>query len=253
MKINKRKFSTVCGIGIVSLLVVSALMTACATPTSVPTPTPTPTPTPETKILKIGATWGLTGPGSEQQLMSRNVEQLCADWLNEKGGITIKGQKYNIELAVEDNKMNPAGGVDAATKLIYQDKVKFIAGGIIPTVVSAIASVAEKNKVLYVSGRTAMVFPDQTYTFASNYGFAAPVPFLWDVLMEKYSSVKSVGFIAEDEPGGQAVQKLSEEIATKKYGLKVTQTLIHPFEKPEYSAEWTRMMIALQKDLGWKS
>jgi branched-chain amino acid transport system substrate-binding protein len=173
--------------------------------------------------------------------MERDMTQLCADWINEKGGITVKGEKYKIELAVEDNKMSPAGSVDAATKLVYEDKVQFIGGTVVPVQAMAVSSVTEKNKVLFVISRTDIVHPDQPYTFTGNYGFAAPVPFLYEVLLEKYPSVKSMGYLVEDEDGARAVYGLSSSIA-KQRGLKLMEPESHPWEAPEYYPQWTKII-----------
>lgn len=228
------------------LLISSLVIVGCAqpTPTTTPTPTPTPTPAPEAKVLKLGVIYGLSGPGSQAQLIWKDASVLCADWINQNGGITINGEKYQIECLVEDHKMTPPGAIDAATKLVYQDKVSFIIGGNVPVINNAIASVTEKNNIVYCSTRTDIVRPDQPYTFASNYGFAAPVPFLYEVLLEKYPSVKSIGFIVEDEPGARAIQGVSQGVATKKYGLTVLEPEIHPFEKPEYYPQWTKLMTS---------
>ena len=100
------------------------------------------------KTLKIGAIYSLTGLGSEIEPILRNGSELCRVWINEKGGITIKGEKYLIDLIVEDQKGVVDGAVAAATKLVERDKVKFIIGQIVPDVIIAAASVTEPAKVL---------------------------------------------------------------------------------------------------------
>lgn len=47
--------------------------------------------------LKIGAIWGLSGPGSQLQVVQRDAAIFAKDWINSKGGITVGGQKYRIE------------------------------------------------------------------------------------------------------------------------------------------------------------
>jgi len=234
----KKLFTVLAVVVLISALVLGG----CTAPTTTtPTPTPTPAPEPGVKTLRIGGVFGLTGPGSQHQLMQRDVAQLCADWINQKGGITVKGEKYQIEIVPEDNKMSAAGAVDAATKLVYDEKVSFIFGGVIPSIVKAVGTVTEKNKVLYVSGRTDIVTPEQPYIFAGNYGFAAPVPFLYEVLLEKYPSVKSMGFIVNDEDGARAIYGMSSEIA-KARGLKTFEPQVHPWEASEYFPEWTKVI-----------
>jgi len=220
------------------------ILSGCTQPSTAPTtPATTPTPEPEAKVLKIGVVYGLTGPGSETDLMHAKVAQLCADWVNEKGGITVKGEKYKIELVVEDEKRSPSGGVDAATKLVYQEKVKFITGGDIPVINEAIGTVTNKNQVLYTTCKTAVVTPEQPYTFASNGGFASPVPGIYQALLKKYPTVKTIGFIAEDEPGARAVTELSLDVA-KKMGFTTLEPLDHPWEGKEFYPQWTKMLMS---------
>ena len=159
----------------------------------------------KTKTLKVGVIWGLTGPGSQQQLVWKDAVLLCADYINQKGGVTVKGEKYRIQCVVADNKNSPAGSVDAATKLVHQGKVKFILGLVVPVQIEGVMSVTEPNKVVYVSMRTDIVRPDKPYFFCAAYSYAAPLPGLYQVIREKYPSVKSVGYIVEDETGARAV------------------------------------------------
>jgi len=196
---------------------------------------------PEAKTLKIGIIYGLTGPGSQMQLAFVDIMKMFADWQNEQGGVTVNGEKYLIELIVEDNKNSPAGAVDAATKLVHQDQVKFIAGCVVPVVVDAVSSVTEPNKVLFAANRTDIVHPDRPYTFTPNYGFTAPLPGLYGALLELYPGVKTMGYIVEDEAGARAVGGLSQNIA-RGHGLEVLEPVIHPWEAPEYAPEWTKVL-----------
>ena len=73
----------------------------------------------------------------------------AAAWINDKGGINIKGDKYLIKIIAEDSKGSADGMIAAATKLIFDDKVKFIIGGVsIPPFRAAISKLTEDNKVL---------------------------------------------------------------------------------------------------------
>ena len=67
--------------------------------------------------------------------------KLAAAWINDKGGITVKGVKYKIELVSEDAKSSPEGAIVACTKLVEKDKVKFILGGVITPINVAANSV----------------------------------------------------------------------------------------------------------------
>ena len=196
---------------------------------------------PEAKTLKIGVIFGLTGPGSQMQLAFVDVLEMFADWQNEQGGVSVNGEKYLIELIVEDNNNTPPGSVTAATKLVHQDQVKFIVGAVVPVQVDAIASVTEPNKVLYSASRTDIVHPDRPYSFSPNYSFASPLPGLYEALLELYPYVKTMGYIVEDEPGARIVGELSQNIA-RGHGLNVMEPQSHPFEAPEYYPQWTKII-----------
>jgi branched-chain amino acid transport system substrate-binding protein len=223
------------------VLVSALVLGGCAQQAPGPTPTPAPAPTPQAKTLKVGIIYGLTGPGSQHQLMERDVTQLCADWLNEKGGITIKGEQYKIELVDEDSKMTPPGAVDAATRLVYEENVKFIIGCVIPVQAHAVSSVTEKNKVLYISTRTDVVSSNEPYTFTSMYNHAGPTPIVYETLLEKYPGVKTIGQIINDETGARAAAEVSQNIA-KARGLTMLEPQVHPWEASEFFPEWTKII-----------
>jgi len=196
-------------------------------------------PKPET--LKIGMLAGLTGPGSQMQMAGRDFTLMCQDWLNKKGGITVKGKNYQIQCIVEDTKNTTAGSVTAATKLVSQDQLKFIIGGAIPVFIDAVAAVTEQNKVLYVAGQSDVIHPDRPLSFVGNYSYASPLAGLYDAMLHTYPGVKSVGYLIEDEPGARAVANVSQNIA-KSHGLKVLDGQMHPWESTEYYPEWTKVI-----------
>ena len=196
---------------------------------------------PEAKTLKIGLIYGLTGPGSQMQLAKRDTHIMHANYINERGGITVNGEQYLIELAIEDNENSPAGSVTAATKLVHQDKVKFILGCVVPVQCDAVASITEPAKVLYVAERTDIVHPDRPYYFTPNYGFASPLPGLYEALLKLYPGVKKMAYLVEDEAGARIVGELSQNIARAR-GIEVMEPLIHPWEAPEYAPEWTKII-----------
>ncbi len=74
------------------------------------------------------------------------AEMAAAEW-NAKGGVNGK----QIELVLGDDKNDPAEASNAATKLITQDKVKFIIGSVASKCSIPISELAEKNKVLQIS------------------------------------------------------------------------------------------------------
>ena len=196
---------------------------------------------PAGKVLKVGALYGLTGPGSEAQMGWRDVMLLCQDWINENGGIKVGGEQYQVQCIIEDHKQSPQGCIDAATKLVYQDGVQFLLGGVVPVQNEATTSVTEPKKVLYCAVKNDILYPDKPYFFVAYYSYAAPLPHLYDVTLQLYPNVKSIGFIIEDEAGAMAAAEGSQMIA-KGLGLTLKEPHIHPWEAPEYYPIWTKII-----------
>ncbi len=103
------------------------------------------------KALRIGSLLSLSDWYSVFDGVENRYLTAAAKMINERGGITVQGQRYNIELVVEDGKSTMDGVTAAATKLAFDDKVKFVVG---PSAYfnAAVSPVFEPNKVLHVLG-----------------------------------------------------------------------------------------------------
>jgi ABC-type branched-subunit amino acid transport system substrate-binding protein len=200
------------------------------------------------KTLKIGAIYSLTGLGSEIETIVRNGSELCKEWINAKGGITIKGEKYLIDLVVEDQKGVVDGAVAAATKLVERDRVKFIIGQVVPDVVIAAASVTEPAKVLrslaWGGGIPAVMNPKTPYTFRPVLSGAEVIPVNYDYLLDTYPHVKTIAILQPDEPGGQFFMMVSQKEAEKR-GLKVVAAeFTDPQEQQDFYPALTKLLAA---------
>jgi branched-chain amino acid transport system substrate-binding protein len=124
------------------------------------------------QTLKIGAIMSLTGFCSASETLVWDGVQLFQDWINDEGGIKVGGQKYNIEFVVEDGQSSVDGAVAAATKLIYDEGVKFIVGTVVPPFVIAAGTVTEPAGVIRVAyyncGVPDEYGPNTPYTFICN-------------------------------------------------------------------------------------
>ncbi len=100
----------------------------------------------EKDVVKIGVIYPLTAEASFWGNNARNGAELAVDDFNAQGGITGK----RIKIIYEDSKSTPKDAVNAANKLIFQDKVKFIVGDLASSNLLAIAPICEKNKILTV-------------------------------------------------------------------------------------------------------
>ena len=91
----------------------------------------------------IGLSGPLTGAAAVYGVAVQNSAQMAIDEINAAGG--VNGKKLVVISA--DNKSEAAEAVNAATKLISDDKVKVIVGPAVTANVIAESQVATDNKV----------------------------------------------------------------------------------------------------------
>ena len=199
------------------------------------------------KELIIGGIFGLSGGGSEAMVRKYDGVKAAAAWINDKGGINIKGEKYRIKLIAEDSKGSVDGMVAAANKLIFDDKIKFMIGGVgIPPFRAAISKLLEDNKVLTMNlnglGVNSELGPKMTYTFASVVGRAS-YEVGWEDFVKFYPKVKTVAIVVPEDPTTvEDAQNLSE--AAKLQGLKIIAEEDYPFGTADFYPLWTKILAA---------
>jgi branched-chain amino acid transport system substrate-binding protein len=164
--------------------------------------------------------------------------QLFQDWINGKGGITVGGQKYNIQFVVEDGQSSADGAVAAANKLVYDDGVKFIVGTVMPFMVTAAGTVTEPAKVIRVALYNCDT-PDEygaktTYTFIAN---DCTVDFMTpnlQYLAEAYPNAKNiVAFIPDD--GAQLYLEPIFKQKAAALGLNVVDFVLWPLDTTDFT------------------
>jgi len=152
---------------LVSLIVLVALvLSACAAPTAAPAPaapaakaepTKAPAAAEPTKAaaapaatggdLKVAVLAPLSGAVPTFGVMTRDGALLAIEEWNAKGG--VNGKK--IVPIVEDSQCTPDPAVNAANKVIDQDKVKFIVGEVCSKASIPISEIANAKKVIQIS------------------------------------------------------------------------------------------------------
>jgi branched-chain amino acid transport system substrate-binding protein len=186
---------------LVILLVNSGItLFGCSKETSTTTATATTTVAPKT--LKIGLLTDLTGFLSVFFIADAKHAEVMADIINEKGGITIQGQKYNIQLVEEDSKSSADGAVAAANKLIFDDQVKFVIGGL-AFELPPIAPIFTQNKVFHITGYNSLN-PDEVnsntpYSFVGVNSAAQCMAIYAYAFKKEFPNAKTVGLIFADD------------------------------------------------------
>jgi branched-chain amino acid transport system substrate-binding protein len=175
-------------------------------------PAPTPTPTPTIETLKIGCSLPLN---KTYGVAAKEWYDVIIPAFNEAGGLVIKGQRYNIDLIIENDQYTAEAGKAAAEKLVYVDKVKYIIGTIGAESTNAMLSVTEPNKVILITagGSEKILGPDVKYGlhFAGGTGLE---PSNWGYVKENYTGIKTYLLTVPDTEAGR--NKVAREIPCAK-------------------------------------
>jgi branched-chain amino acid transport system substrate-binding protein len=172
---------------------------------------------------------------------------MAADWINKKGGVTIKGEKYFIEIMLEDSKESIDGAVTATTKLVTRDEVKFLIGFARPDLAIAVHSITEPAKVIKVpifgAGLPPVMSAKTPYTFRATPCGAEAIPINYDYIVQAYPNTKKVAIVSDDTPGGKFFAGVSENVA-KAHGLTVVFSELYPFGQEDFYPLWSKIIAA---------
>ncbi len=163
--------------------------------------------------LKIGAIATATGPGTQWGRAVLHGAEIAADDVNKAGGLKVKGRNYTIKVISYDDEYTGKGGLSAATRLIFEDKVKFIIGPIGTAPRMAIKDLTEKNRIVSMVGSYSRKALDKDSSFAFRV-FVTPeefAPIFCKWLRQNYPNLKRVAIPAPNDETGWETQ--SEDIA----------------------------------------
>ncbi|TWJ32633.1 amino acid ABC transporter substrate-binding protein [Geobacter argillaceus] len=139
-------------------------------------------------FFKVGVVTELSGDLATGGNVTKRGYDLWAQEVNAKGGIDIKGKKYQVKLFYADAQSNPAAGASAAERLITQENVDFILGPYSSGVTLAVAPIAEKYKIPMITGsaESPLIWTNKFhYTFGTvppvNFTGAAPIKTLTEM------------------------------------------------------------------------
>ena len=162
--------------------------------------TPTSAAAQPTKTYKIGlinSLSGLMAPGLAQ--VSSSVPVVEA-FINSKGGITVDGQQYLLQIDMEDDMSTQDGAIAVAKKLISAGKT-IIVPPQFPPYDQAITSICEDAKIL----RLISCAPDHQRYGDTNYEFVAyssgiGLKVVHDKILGVSPDVKKIAVVCPDDP-----------------------------------------------------
>jgi branched-chain amino acid transport system substrate-binding protein len=166
--------------------------------------------------IKVGALFSVTGPPSFLGEPERNSAKMVVDEINAKGG--IKGQK--LELVVYDTQGDATKAVQAANRLIKEDKVVAIIGPSTTGESMAVIPVAEKEGIPLIScaAGSKITDPVKKWVFKTAQNDGLAVTKIYEYLSRKKISKVAI-LTVSDGFGSSGREQLKAHAA--KFGIQV--------------------------------
>ncbi len=174
-------------------------------------------------VSRRGAPRPMTGPLSPEAIKQQRGYDLWAELANKAGGIKVGAKRMKVEIVYVDYQSNTPRAVQAAEKLITQDKVHFLFSPFGSGAAKAASSVSEKYQVptIAATASSEQVY-DQGYkylfgTFTPNQTLTEP---LLDMVKKQAGGVQRVAILARNDLFPLAIAQEMEKSA-KKRGMNV--------------------------------
>jgi len=198
----------------------------------------TPGAAQQAKSLKIGAL--VASSGWFSAIEATDVADLMnmVKIINERGGVTIKGQRYDIEIVTEDTKSTFDGCTAGANRLVFDKKVKFVLGpgGFFGP---AAAPVFNPNKVLYVLGyattQPGALGQGLPYGFLANIGSVGSFTTGCKALKSEFPNAKKVALVLPDDGAVPYLIPAVRRVLTLNGYTEVGEVVAFPNEMQDFS------------------
>jgi branched-chain amino acid transport system substrate-binding protein len=102
--------------------------------------------------INVGAVLSLTGSQAESGQMAMEGYLFCQDWINAKGGVTVRGAGHRLNIDMVDDQSRPSIAAEVTEQLISQKHDTLLLGTSNDATASRAAPVAEQHQVPMVSG-----------------------------------------------------------------------------------------------------
>ncbi|NUV00263.1 hypothetical protein XO12_09245 [Marinitoga sp. 1154] len=195
--------------------------------------------------IKIGTFQAMSGPVAVIGQSVANGMNAYFNYVNDNGGIF--GRKIN--LIVADDQFNPAKTTVEVKRLVENDKVFALVGGLGTPGNLAVMNYVNNSKVPYVyqaSGSSLLAIPPKKYIFPVQPNYTLEGNIVINYLV-KTKRAKKIAIIYRNDDAGKEFLNSAVETLKHKYNMKPVETIaINPIAN-DFSTEITKL-IAKQPD-----
>ncbi|MDD5169779.1 MAG: ABC transporter substrate-binding protein [Syntrophales bacterium] len=186
--------------------------------------------------VKIGALFSITGPPSFLGEPERNTSQMVVDEINKAGG--VKGHK--LELIVYDTQGDATKAVQAATRLIKEDKVAAIIGPSTTGETMAVIPIVEKAHIPLISCAAGVKItePVKKWVFKTAQNDALAVARIYEHL-KKHRISKVAILTVSDGFGASGREQLTGQ--ARNHGIQITSDETYGPKDTDMTAQITKI------------
>jgi branched-chain amino acid transport system substrate-binding protein len=176
----------------------------------------------EEKTLVIGTTLPLSGPAAAWGLGLSRMNDFFAEDTNGKGGLKVGGDVLKVKTIAYDNKGMPSEAAANATKLVHNDKIKYLIGGVIAATGMAELPVTQPAKVVTTSlwwGKE-ILGPDKPFSFRQTVSQLEIAPAMYSWISKNNPKIKTMAQINPNDTSGWDTAAAIRDAATSN-GIQV--------------------------------
>ena len=179
---------------------ISSLVAAC-------TPSPAIFVPATGSVINVGAVLSLTGSQAEAGQMAKEGYLYCQEWVNGKGGVTVRGVGHALNIDIADDQSRPSIAASTTEQLISQNHDTLLLGPSNDATASRAAPVAEQHQVPMVSSGAAS---DAVFNHHYRYLFSVLSP-----LSRQLQGVIDMALAQEPKPQTVAIISASDGLSAE--------------------------------------
>ncbi|OQY09247.1 MAG: hypothetical protein B6I29_03820, partial [Marinitoga sp. 4572_148] len=195
--------------------------------------------------IKIGTFQAMSGPVAVIGQSVANGMNAYFNYINENGG--VYGRKINLIIA--DDQFNPAKTTVEVKRMIENDRVFALVGGLGTPGNLAVMDYVNEKKVPYVyqaSGSSVLAIPPKKYIFPVQPNYTLEGNIVMNYLV-KTKRAKKIAIVYRNDDAGKEFLNSALETLKDKYGMKPVETIAVNPTANDFSTELTKL-IAKQPD-----
>ncbi len=186
------------------------------------------------KTVKIGMNIPMTGDYAPWGLPGLYGCQIVADDINAAGGVSIGGDKYNIEMVAYDHGYDTEKAVQGYKKLVLQDKVKMVMmlGG---STVASILPWAQRRKMLTTTLLPSDITEKSEYLIATCESHPLYNVTGVDYLAENFPEAKTAAIVTNNDAEYGLQSAATYKAAFEANGIEVVDVNLHGFDITDFA------------------